>query len=473
MGGAKPTARRAKAGIVRDLAIRNATLLAQTEAAATELRTSEERFRLLVEGVRDYAIFLLDPAGRVTSWNQGAERIKGYRAEEIVGRHFSTFYQADDVAAGEPARALRVAEQQGRFEAEGWRVCKDGSRFWASVIITALRNDAGRLRGFAKVTRDITERKRMQDQLLEAEHREVAKLREHADRMAALEHTKSQFLNLASHELRTPVSLIRGYLSLFEEGDLGELNERGKQAIAVLSAQARELHLLIGRMLEVARLEKGVDTGGEHLDLRQVARTAVESVRGQAGATHRFTLIAPDDSMPVVADPRQLRTILDNLLDNSVKYSPEGGEVVCRVFAERRWARVEIQDHGVGMEPAQLEQLFRPFGRIITDHTAPILGAGLGLYLSREYARFEGGDITVKSEPGRGSTFTLRVPLALNQDVGEPVPVPPMGATQPRRQGRYSRHPQRNPAPGSSAGPLVSFQDCQSGGNTADREYCR
>lgn len=413
----KPTAKRPKA-----------TLLAQREAAATELRTSEERFRLLVEGVRDYAIFLLDPAGHVTSWNQGAERIKGYQAEEIMGRHFSTFYQAVDVTAGEPARGLRVAEEEGRFEAEGWRVRKDGSRFWASVVITALRDEAGRLRGFAKVTRDITERKRMQDQLLEAEHREVVKLREHAERMAALEHTKSQFLNLASHELRTPVSLIRGYLSLFEEGDLSELNERGKHAVSVMSAQARELHLLLGRMLEVARLEERVDIGGEHLDLRQVAGEAVAVVRGQAGASHLFTLVAPDHTLPVVADPRQLRTALDNLLNNSVKYSPEGGEVVCRVWASPPWAQVEVQDHGLGMEPAQLEQLFRPFGRVITDHTAPILGAGLGLYLSREYARLQGGDITVKSEPGQGSTFTLRVPMAPIDGAVEARPVPPTEA---------------------------------------------
>jgi PAS domain S-box-containing protein len=379
---------------------------------SAELRTSEERFRLLVDGVQDYAIFLLDPAGFVTSWNQGAERIKGYRAQEIVGRHFSTFYQADDAAAGEPARGLRVAEREGRFEAEGWRVRMDGSRFWASVVITALRNEAGRLRGFAKVTRDITERKRMQDQLLEAEHREVLKLREHADRMAALEQSKSQFLNLASHELGTPVSLIRGYLSLFEDGDLGDLNERGKHAVSVLTEQARELHLVVGRMLEVARLEQGVGISKKDLDLRQVVGSALESARRQAGASHGFTLVAPDHSVRVVADPGQLRRALDNLLDNSVKYSPDGGEVVCQVSAEPPWADVKIQDHGIGMEPAQLDQLFRPFGRIVTDQTAPILGAGLGLCLSREYVRLQGGDITVTSEPGRGSTFTLRVPLA-------------------------------------------------------------
>ncbi len=419
-------------GNVALLALRNAILLAQTQAVATELRTSEQRFRLLVEGVKDYAIFLLDPAGHVTSWNQGAERIKGYRAEEIVGRHFSTFYQAGDVAAGKPAIGLIEAEQQGRFEEEGWRVRKDGSHFWASVVITALRDDAGRLQGFAKVTRDITERKQIQDQLLESERREAAKFREHADRMAVLERTKSEFLNLASHELRTPVSLIRGYLSLFEEGDLGELNERGKHAVSVLGAQARGLNILIGQMLEVARMEEGAVTlRQEDLDLREVATEAVESVRGPARAPHQLTVATPDHPVRVIADRQRLSTILYNLLDNAVKYSPEGGEIVCDVLVVPRWAELKVRDHGLGIEPEQLDQLFRRFGRIVTNETAHIRGTGLGLYIARELARLQGGDITVESEPGRGSTFTLRVPLAsIEERVTQPFPAA-IGTAEP------------------------------------------
>src|SRR5438309_1140768 len=309
-------------GSIAVLALRHAMLLAQARAATSELRTSEERFRLLVDGVKDYAIFLMDPAGNVTSWNQGAQRIKGYQAEEVLGRHLSTFYPAEDVAAGIPARGLRVAEQQGQFEAEGWRVRKDGSRFWASIVITALRDEAGRLSGFAKITRDITERKKIQDQLVEAERREAAKFREHADRMAILEETKSQFLKLAM----------------------------------------------------------------------------------------------PDHAVPVNADRKRLSMILHKLLDNAIKYSPDGGEIACEVLVLPGWAELDVRDQGLGLEPAQLDQLFRRFGRIVTDETADIRGSGLGLYLARETARLHGGDITVESEPGRGSTFSIRIPLADTMD---------------------------------------------------------
>jgi PAS domain S-box-containing protein len=378
-----------------------------------KLQTSDEQFRLLVEGVKDYAIFMLDPAGYVATWNPGAERIKGYRAEEIVGRHFSAFYQDQDVAVGKPARGLALAEREGRFEDEGWRVRKDGSRFWASVLITALRDESGRLRGFAKVTRDITDRKRIEDQLLEAERRETAKSREVAASMAVLEETKSQFLNLASHELRTPVSLIRGYASLFEAGDLGALNERGQRAVAVLRTQAQQLNALVGQMLQAAQIQEGVlNLHQEELDLGDITEEAAGWIGELATADHGLVLRRPAEPVLVLADRRQLLTILHNLLDNAVKYSPNGGEIVCEVRAHALSAEVKIQDSGLGIAPEQHDQLFRRFGRIVTSETAEIKGAGLGLYLARELARLQGGDITVESARGRGSTFTLRLPLA-------------------------------------------------------------
>jgi PAS domain S-box-containing protein len=242
-------------GDVAVVALRNAIQLAEAEAMSTELRRSEERFRLLVQGVKDYAIFMLNPSGQVASWNEGAERIKGYQRDEIIGRHFSTFYVPEDVASRKPWRALAAAERRGRYEEEGWRLRRDGSRFMASVLITAIRDESGRLQGFAKVTRDITENRRLQDRLLRAQKREAEKFREIADHMAVLERTKSQFLDLASHELRTPVALIRGYLSLFEEGVLGELNDDGRSAVSVLNAQALQLHFLIDQMLQAAGLQ--------------------------------------------------------------------------------------------------------------------------------------------------------------------------------------------------------------------------
>ena len=408
-------------GNIAVLALQNSVLRDQALAANTQLRSSEERFRLLVESVRDYAIFMLDPSGHITSWNQGAERIKGYRADEIIGRHFSAFYRPEDVAAGVPARGLAVAQQEGRFEAEGWRVRKDGTLFWANVVITALRDEAGELRGFAKVTRDITERKRIQDQRVEAERREAARFRELADQLAALERAKTEFLKLASHELRTPVSLLQGYLSLFEEGDLGSLNLIGQQAIEVMRGQARELTFLIEEMLEAARLEQGsITLRMEAFDLREVAAQAVEWARKLASAEHQVALLMPPDPVRVVADRGRTSTALKSLLDNAVKYSPRGGHIVCEVGIRDRSARVSVADEGLGIEPEQREQLFRPFGRMVTDTTAAIAGAGLGLYLARELTRLQGGDISAELGATQGSVFALSMPLAATP-VADPI----------------------------------------------------
>jgi PAS domain S-box-containing protein len=183
--------------------------LTQERDAARELRQSEEQFALLVQAVVDYAIFMLDSEGTVMTWNEGAQRAKGYTRDEIVGRHFSVFYPPEDLATNKPHRALETASRDGRFVDEGWRVRKDGTRFWASVVITPLRDDTGQARAFVKVTRDLTDR-----------HNYEEGLRAHAESMAELEKAKAQFLDLAAHELRGPLTLIRGYNSILEEGAL-------------------------------------------------------------------------------------------------------------------------------------------------------------------------------------------------------------------------------------------------------------
>lgn len=399
-------------GAVAVRLLRNAIKLEQLEVITEELKTSEERFRLMVQEVKDYAIFMLDPTGHVTSWNEGARRIKGYRAEEIIGRHFSAFYAAAEVARAKPTKALAIAESQGRYEEEGWRVRKDGSRFCASVTITAIRDEAGRLLGFAKVTRDITERRRMQDHLLEAERRESAKYHDLANRLEALERTKSEFLNLASHELRTPVTLIRGYLSLFEEGDLGDLNENGRRAVAVLHEHVLQLHFLIGQMLQAAGLQSGnVSLRQDLVDLGEAAAEAVEWVRERAGSAHTVTLTMPEHPARVDADVECLADILRNLLDNAVKFSPEGGRIACELVVEPGWARFKVKDEGLGIDLAQRDLLFHRFGRVVNGDTATIAGAGLGLYLARELARLHGGDVAMESHLGCGSTFVLSLPV--------------------------------------------------------------
>ena len=283
----------------------------------------------------------------------------------------------------------------------------------ASVVITAIHDESGQLRGFAKVTRDITEKRRLQDKLLRAQKREAARFRELADQMAVLERTKSQFLDLASHELRTPVALIRGYLSLFEEGVLGELNEDGRGAVSVLNTQALQLHFLINQMLQAAGLQsRSIGLEEEDFDLRELAETVAAEVREIAAGDFEVALSVPSDPVPVRADRAWLSTILHNLLDNAVKYSPIGGSIDFELSTDGDRALVRVQDEGPGLDQDQLSQLFQVFGRVVSPESAAIRGAGLGLYLARELARLHDGDVIVESKVGAGSTFVLVLPLS-------------------------------------------------------------
>jgi signal transduction histidine kinase len=246
------------------------------------------------------------------------------------------------------------------------------------------------------------------------------------ERMTELERNKSQFLNLASHELRTPLSVIRGYLSILETGSLGTLNAAGRKAITVLSAKAMEMNMLIEQMLEAARLEEGrVVLRTEILDACRAAAAAVEVVRPLADDRHPLIVDCGPEPVRVNADPDRLATILVNLIDNAVKYSPKGGEVHCAVRVQDGHACVSVRDQGVGIAEGDLPHLFTKFGRVSTPETQHIAGTGLGLYLCRELARQQGGDISVQSEPGQGSTFTLSLPLAAAADETAPrQPVP-------------------------------------------------
>lgn len=379
----------------------NSDLTARRETAL-QLWLSEERFSLLVSAVVDYAIFMLDPNGIVMTWNQGAQRIKGYTAEEIVGRHFSTFYPAADRALRKPQHALEVAARDGRFEAEGWRIRKDGSRFWASVVITALRDPSGRLRGFGKVTRDITDR-----------HNEEERLRSHARQMAELEHAKTEFMDLAGHELRGPLTLIRGYNSLLREGGLPP--ERLPEIATLLEAKLEQIDLLVEQMLEVGRLEsERVELKLESFDLQQLTLDEMAKLRGLRQG-HQLRLSDASTAATVTADRRRVGMIVGNLIDNAIKYSPKGGEVCCETGRKDGRVYVSVRDQGVGIAPEHLALLFRRFTRLPTEENKSIPGTGLALYLCQEMARRHGGEIVVQSVLGKGSEFVLWLPEAADE----------------------------------------------------------
>ena len=369
-----------------------------------------EQFELLVSNVVDYAIFLLDPTGVIASWNEGAERIKGYRADEIVGRHFSIFYPLEDTRNRKPEWELEVARREGRYAEEGWRLRKDGTRFWASVVITALRDETGRLRGFGKVTHDLTERHELEEQRNAERDAEAQRLREHATSMAELEQAKTEFLNLASHELRGPLTVIRGYNSMLEDGSIPV--EQIPAIARLLEAKLAQMDLLIEQMLETARLEHDLlELSRDRFDVRWVAQEQLDIFRPLAHG-HHFVVESAREPLLVEGDRSRIATIVANFMDNAIKYSPDGGEVC--IISGRRGAEVfiSVRDHGIGISAEHMPRMFTRFGRLPTEENMSIAGTGLGLFLCKEIAVRHGGDITVRSQPGEGSEFTLTLPSA-------------------------------------------------------------
>ena len=362
-------------------------------------------YRLLVESVRDYAIFALDAEGYILTWNNGAQRFKGYTRDEIVGQHFSIFYPPEDLAAGKPAWELVVADREGKYEEEGWRVRKDGTQFWAGVLITALRGPAGELVGYAKVTRDLTERREAQLRALE-DARRVA-LAEASSR------TKSEFLASMSHELRTPLNAIGGYAELLALGVHGPVTEMQARDLERITASQRHLLAIINDILNYSRIEAGhLAYEREPVPLERAITEVVDMVQPQAGSRGvDIAPVLPERSVVALADHTKVEQVLLNLLSNAVKFTPEGGRIRVAGFEHGGRATVTVADTGVGIPPEQMASIFEPFVQVGRSLTSGHEGTGLGLAISRDLARGMGGDLTAASTPGEGSTFTLTLPL--------------------------------------------------------------
>jgi len=359
-----------------------------------QLRWTEESFRLMVESVTDYAIVMLDPKGCVVSWNAGAQRIIGYSAEEIVDQHLSRFYLDADVESGKPQRDLDVATAEGRCQDEGWRTRKDGSRFWANVVTTAIRDQAGNLRGFAKLTRDLTERRQVEADLTNAKAAaETANL------------AKSDFLSGMSHELRTPLNAILGFGQLMES-DSPPPSPAQKASIEQILHAGWYLLDLINEILDLALIESGkLSLSPEPMSLRDVMLECKTMIEPQA-TKRRIRMTFPEFDGPyfIDADRTRVKQILINLFSNAIKYNKEGGTVVvgCTPSARDR-VRVSVTDSGAGLPPEKLAQLFQPFNRL--GQEANIEGTGIGLVVTKRLVELMGGAIGVKSTVGMGSLF--------------------------------------------------------------------
>jgi len=370
--------------------------------AEEELRQSEERFRLLVETVQDYAIFMLDPTGHVVSWNAGAERIKGYRASDIIGRHFRNFYPPEIQEIRHPEHELELALRDGHYEEEGWRIRKDGSRFWASVVITAVHNRDGVHIGFAKVTRDMDERRKM---LIELEDAAAALATANAGlevantQLAQEAADQAQFLAVTAHELRSPVSVLSGSANLLADhwADLTE-QERSELFESVRLGAGR-LQRLLNDLLTASRLgSKRLNPALQPVVLDEVLTRSVAAVKA-ATAEADIELDSPP-GLTVLGEPDRLAQAVDNLLANAVRHGEPPVRVTAHAVADR--IHVYVSDAGTGVEPAVRDRLFQRFA---TGGRRG--GTGLGLFIVRELARAYGGDAWYEPDPAPSGRFVL------------------------------------------------------------------
>jgi PAS domain S-box-containing protein len=380
--------------------------LTERRMAQEALRQSEERFRLLVQGVTDYAIYMLDPVGTITSWNPGAERFKGYNADEIVGQNFARFYSEEDRMAGAPSRALETAEREGRFEAEGWRIRKDGTRFWAHVIIDAIRDPMGTLIGFAKVTRDLTERRETQLALEQA--REAVFQSQKMDAIGKL-------TGGVAHDFNNLLAVIVGSLDLARNrlatgGDVSRYIDNAMMA-------AERGATLTQRMLAFARKQ---ELKLQSVDCGALVRNMADLLKTTLGSSVSIETRFPLHMDAAHADPAQLELALLNLAVNARDAMPDGGRIIIE-GAERivmtnerpdlqsgRYIRLSIIDEGMGMDAATLDRAREPF--FTTKGVGK--GTGLGLSMVHGFAEQCGGSLSIISALGQGTTVSLWLPMA-------------------------------------------------------------
>lgn len=402
---------------VRDSSARPLYLLLQAQDVTAQRSTeralleSEERFRLLVESVADYAIFMLDVDGRVTTWNRGAERLKGYRAEEILGRHFREFYTPEAKASRHPEFELEAATRDGRYEEEGWRLRKDGTQFWANVVITALRDASGRLVGFAKVTRDVT-RQRLASQDLQHAATELAEanteLSEANVRLGAAAQERADLLAITAHELRSPIAVAAGASSTLARHWAELDDDERRELLASVETSAEQMRRMLNELLLAARL----DAGRVPLTVTRIRlRAALEGVAARQASALAGADVVVDcpDELEVATDGDQLGQIVTNYLVNAATYG--GGPIRLSARSDGSSVDVVVEDHGPGVPDGLSDQLFEEMFLKGGSHR----GTGLGLYIVRRLARALGGDSWYERADGV-TRFGVRLPVQAGTD---------------------------------------------------------
>lgn len=386
--------------VTRDLTERRAHEEALRKSADA-VRQSEERFRRLVDSVHDYAIYMLDPHGRIESWNRGAELIKGYAAEEVIGEHYGMFFRKADQEAGLPAWQLQRARLHGRIEEQGWRVRKDGSTFWANILITPIFTDDGALAGYAKVTRDISERTRLHE----------------------LEHSLERmnvFLAMLGHELRNPLSPMKNVVDIMKlDRSLSPTLSRSRD---ILDRQLTHLTRLLDDLLDAGRLTSGkIHIRPLSIDFKPAVAHALETLKPTLDAKSQVIEIElPSGHIRVNADEVRLVQVLQNLLSNASKFTPEGGRIGLSANVVDGRLLVAISDDGRGMDTAAIDTVFELFTQGADTKETFHQGLGIGLALARSIVEMHGGTISASSAGlGKGSTFSFELPRATLEAPGE------------------------------------------------------
>jgi PAS domain S-box-containing protein len=368
-----------------------------------EVLRSEERFRLLVEAVKDYAIFMLDRHGYIQTWNPGVRRLKGYEAEDIIGKHFSVFYTPEDLAVDKPARVLAQAASEGSYEEEGLRLRKDGTRFWANVLITSIV-DRGQVIGFAKVTRDLTERRAAQAALEDAAKELETRVAERTAQLAESNEELAAFGYSVSHDLRAPLRAMDGFSKRVLASAAERLTENEREQLERVRAAAQRMSHLIDDMLRLSRLSR-VDLVRREVDLAATAKDIVDELR--RAEPERSVDVVIEQPMVANADVRLVRTMLENLLGNAWKFTRKQAHARIELGCSREPQRVvyHVRDNGAGFDPRYAAKLFLPFQRL---HSArDYEGTGIGLATVHRIVRRHGGEIWATSQPGDGATFSF------------------------------------------------------------------
>ncbi|HVZ80409.1 MAG TPA: PAS domain S-box protein [bacterium] len=377
------------AALIRDPASGEPKALAGIGRDTREMKKKDEEIRrtaLFMENVQDYVIYFLDPAGKIISWNEGAQRVKGYEAREAIGRDFSIFYTPEDIQAGKPGACLEQAVRRGRVEEEGWRVRKDGTRFWADTILTALRDEKGALKGFAKITRDVTSRKRMEE--LARSNKEL-----------------EQFAYVASHDLQEPLRMIASFVQLLAHQYKGKLDAEADEYIGHTVDGVKRMQALIKDLLAYSRL--GTTQPFTRVDC---GKALEEALRNLDPSLREHHVEVERDPLPeVLGDNNQIVQVFQNLIGNAVKFRSQRSPRIQVGAADRgdEWL-FSVQDNGIGLDPQYGEQIFEVFKRLHSRQEYP--GTGIGLAICKKVVTRHGGRIWVESKPGEGACFYWTLP---------------------------------------------------------------